>query len=522
MIWGLVLEAAFYMLCIIPELIFALFYIGYQWLANFSKAAVSLVTGKSSNDNNQNDLQKEKDAEDEFAEKVYDNILNWEFTLYKKIKSLLLEDAKEVKDGELVSINGKEINVIDARKTRDKDVFRLLVGFSVTLVSGFVLAVILLWLFLTMNGEAFGFNPPQSLVTWEDEYRDITGINEIEGLDGTGISLCIVDSGIDTSHPDLKNINLMGWNDVINSSPDPYDDDGHGTAMAGIIVADGGLNGIAKNVNLYVAKAINSDGSGTDDGIAEAVDWCVSQDSDIISLSLGGGQGIGGDLFTTDSLEIAVENAIDQGVYVVAAAGNDGENDDGDVSSPGSVENVICVGGVTRLGNLWSGSSEGDNNGRLWPNPILPRNDPDKKPEIIAPGLEVPVLVTGTDSWWGWSSGTSASTAWVSGGLALFLQEYPEFQRNTDSDSTNIEEVKILLSENSQMKNGQSQHDDHFGYGIFRIDSLIDAVDSNSSNIENKIEMRKIPIQKNIFDIFQIERRITASVPPDNSMNAIE
>ena len=373
-----------------------------------------------------------------------------------------------------------------------------------------------------MNGEAFGFNPPQSLVTWEDEYRDITGINEIEGLDGTGISLCIVDSGIDTSHPDLKNINLMGWNDVINSSPDPYDDDGHGTAMAGIIVADGGLNGIAKNVNLYVAKAINSDGSGTDDGIAEAVDWCVSQESDIISLSLGGGQGIGGDLFTTDSLEIAVENAIDQGVYVVAAAGNDGENDDGDVSSPGSVENVICVGGVTRLGNLWSGSSEGDNNGRFFPNPILPRNDPDKKPEIIAPGLEVPVLVTGTDSWWGWSSGTSASTAWVSGGLALFLQEYPEFQRNTDSDSTNIEEVKILLSENSQMKNGQSQHDDHFGYGIFRIDSLIDAVDSNSSNIENKIEMRKIPIQKNIFDIFQIERRITASVPPDNSMNAIE
>ena len=522
MIWGLVLEAAFYMLCIIPELIFALFYIGYQWLSNFSKAAVSLVTGKSSKDKNQNDLQKEKDAEDEFAEKVYDNILNWDFTLYKKIKSLLLEDAKEVKDGELFSINGKEINVIDARKTRDKDVFRLLVGFSVTLVSGFVLAVILLWLFLTMNGEAFGFNPPQSLVTWEDEYRDITGINEIEGLDGTGISLCIVDSGIDTSHPDLKNINLMGWNDVINSSPNPYDDDGHGTAMAGIIVADGGLNGIAKNVDLYVAKAINSDGSGTDDGIAEAVDWCVSQDSDIISLSLGGGQGIGGDLFTTDSLEIAVENAIEQGVYVVAAAGNDGEDDDGDVSSPGSVENVICVGGVTRLGNLWSGSSEGDNNGRFWPNPILPRNDPDKKPEIIAPGLEVPVLMTNSDSWWGWSSGTSASTAWVSGGLALFLQENPDFQRNSNSDETKIEEIKILLSENSQMKDGQSQHDDNFGYGIFRIDTLIQAVNSSSSDTKEGLVKGNTNIERNIFDIFQVERRITASVPPDNSMNAIE
>ena len=146
-------------------------------------------------------------------------------------------------DKEVVFLDGKNvINVINASKTRDEDVFKLLVGFSATLISGFILVVILLWLFITMNGEAFGFSPPQSLITWEDEYKDITGVNEINGLDGSGISLCIVDSGIDTSHPDLEKINLLGWNDVINSSPNPYDDDGHGTAMAGIIVADGGLN----------------------------------------------------------------------------------------------------------------------------------------------------------------------------------------------------------------------------------------------------------------------------------------
>ena len=226
------------------------------------------------------------------------NAFIWIINLFKNLFFSIFSEISEKNEekysdsetsDELIYIDGKhKVNVINASKTRDEDVFKLLVGFSVTLVSAFLLAVVLLWLFITMNGEAFGFNPPQSLVTWEDEYRDITGINEIDGLDGTGISLCIVDSGIDTSHPDLKNINLMGWNDVINSSPNPYDDDGHGTAMAGIIVADGGLNGIAKNVDLYVAKAINSDGSGTDDGIAEAVDWCVSQDSDIISLSLGG------------------------------------------------------------------------------------------------------------------------------------------------------------------------------------------------------------------------------------------
>ena len=492
MIWGVILEFIVY---IFIDIIFAAIwaiimaiYSAFIWIINLFKNLVFSIFSEISEKNEKKGL-----------------------------------DSKSENSDELIYVDGKHtVNVINASKTRDEDVFKLLVGFSVTLVSAFVLAVVLLWLFITMNGGAFGFSPPQSLVTWEDEYKDMTGINNIEGLDGTGISLCIVDSGIDTSHPDLENIKLLGWNDVINSSPNPYDDDGHGTAMAGIIVADGGLNGIAKNVDLYIAKAINSDGSGTDDGIAEAVDWCVSQDSDIISLSLGGGQGIGGDLFTTDSLEIAVENAIEQGVYVVAAAGNDGEDDDGDVSSPGSVENVICVGGVTRLGNLWSGSSEGDNNGRWWPNPILPRNDPDKKPEIIAPGLEVPVLMTNSDSWWGWSSGTSASTAWVSGGLALFLQEYPDFQRNSDSDETKIEEIKILLSENSQMKNGQNQHDDNFGYGIFRIDSLIDAVNSSSSDTKEDREMEKIIIERNIFDIFQVERRMTANVPPDNSMNAIE
>ena len=492
MIWGVILEFIVY---IFIDIIFAAIwaiimaiYSAFIWIINLFKNLVFSIFSEISEKNEKKGL-----------------------------------DSKSENSDELIYVDGKHtVNVINASKTRDEDVFKLLVGFSVTLVSAFVLAVVLLWLSITMNGGAFGFSPPQSLVTWEDEYKDMTGINSIEGLDGTGISLCIVDSGIDTSHPDLENIKLLGWNDVINSSPNPYDDDGHGTAMAGIIVADGGLNGIAKNVDLYVAKAINSDGSGTDDGIAEAVDWCVSQDSDIISLSLGGGQGIGGDLFTTDSLEIAVENAIEQGVYVVAAAGNDGEDDDGDVSSPGSVENVICVGGVTRLGNLWSGSSEGDNNGRLWPNPILPRNDPDKKPEIIAPGLEVPVLMTNSDSWWGWSSGTSASTAWVSGGLALFLQENPDFQRNSNSDETKIEEMKILLSENSQMKDGQSQHDDNFGYGIFRIDTLIKAVNSSSSDTKEDLVKGNINIERNIFDIFQVERRITASVPPDNSMNAIE
>ena len=443
---------------------------------------------------------------------------------FSEIPTNLVSDDISEEEGDSIEDSNSPMWESNTKPTNNADdAIKIVVGVSLTLITTFVFAVVILWAVSTIGGTILGLNPPQALVTWEDEYRDITGINSVENLDGTGVTLCIVDSGINIEHPDLANINLIGWKDVINTMQTPYDDDGHGTAMAGIIVADGGLNGVSKNVDLLIAKAIDDTGSGTDDGIAEAVNWCTTEGADIISLSLGGAQGFGSSIITTDSLETAVENAIENGVYVVAAAGNDGgENDDGDVSSPGSVDDVICVGGITRLGNLWVGSSEGDNNGNIWP-PKLPRNDPDKKPEIVAPGHEVPVLVFNAESWWGWSSGTSASTAWVSGALALFLEEYPEYQRNSNSDSSKVEEIKELISLNSQMKESQNQHDDKFGYGILRIDLLIESIDNSSDdNAVSKNYKHKENAKNNIFDIFQMERRMTASVPPDNSANAIE
>ena len=122
---------------------------------------------------------------------------------------------------------------------------------------------------------------------------------------------------------------IYGWKDFVNQQAEPYDDEGHGTAMAGIIVSNNGLIGNAPGVSLLVAKAISDEGTGSDQIISESVDWCVMNNADIISLSLGGAQGFGSGIFTTDSLEQSVEQALDQGVYVVAAAGNDGEDDDG-------------------------------------------------------------------------------------------------------------------------------------------------------------------------------------------------
>jgi len=297
-----------------------------------------------------------------------------------------------------------------------------------------------------------------------------------DALDGTGVTVCIVDSGIDMSHEDLDGLALAGWKDFVNQRSEPYDDEGHGTAMAGILVADGWIEGMATGVDLLVAKALGSDGSGDDSLVAEAVDWCVAQGADIISLSLGGAPGILP--FNTgtgrDSGEASAD-AIEEGVLVVAAAGNDGtDDDDRDVAHPSSERDVISVGGVTPTRESWSGSSKGENDGSILPLPvILPRSDPNKKPELVAPGQGVPVLTT--DGAWGLADGTSASTVYVTGALALLLEQRPDLQADSDSSSQDtVATIKTWLMESVVPQEGQSGHDDRYGYGLLHMEALIE------------------------------------------------
>jgi len=400
-----------------------------------------------------------------------------------------------------------------------KDALGIVIGASAAIIVLLSVAVVMLWVWAEIEDVNIG-GPPSALLTWESEYRKLTGLDDVQG-DGAGVILCIVDSGIDMGHPDFKNLELAGWLDAIDGATQPYDDEGHGTAMAGIVVAQDGLEGNAPGVSLLVAKAIGEEGTGDDVQIAEAVDWCVDNQADIISLSLGGDQGFGSGFLSSDALEESVEDAIDEGVFVVAAAGNDGEDDDGDVESPGSVEDVICVGGITRTGSIWTGSSEGDNNGRIWPNPILPRDDPDKKPEIVAPAHEVPILMAGgmdNGAWWGWSSGTSAATAWVSGALAIVLEANPEMQREGDSGGPSaVAQMKSVIMQNSQMQEGQSEHDNHYGYGHLRVDLWVQAL-GNESTVVVLDEQRagQSGFVHAIFNELQA-RRSTANVPPVSS-----
>ena len=287
----------------------------------------------------------------------------------------------------------------------------------------------------------------------------------------------LVDSGIMLDHKDLDSFNVVLWKDFIQSKSTPYDDNGHGTSMAGILVADGWMKGIAPQVDLLVAKALGKDGSGSDEVVAEAIDWCAENDADIISLSLGGAPDLlPFDIGTGRGSDEATNDAIDLGIFVVAAAGNDGgANDDGDVSNPCGERLVICVGGVTQSGEHWIGSSTGDNNGRIVPLPLLaPRSDPHKKPELVAPAEKVAVI--NYEGSWSLVDGTSAATVYVTGAIALLLQQNPELADATSSSNT--EQVKDWIEQSVTPQDGQTGHDDDYGYGLLQIQALLDAANA--------------------------------------------
>lgn len=337
-----------------------------------------------------------------------------------------------------------------------------------------MLIISVFWMINYVGEEGiFSLRPSVEAMNYQETYGEMIQLDEVS-LDGTGISVCIVDSGIDLTHPDLSEFNLAGWRDFISSGTEPYDDNGHGTSMAGILVADGWIEGVAPKVDLYVAKALDGiNGQGSDETVAQAIDWCVEQNVNIISLSLGGAPGIlPFNPFSGRDSGDAANDAIDQGIVVVAAAGNDGGgDDDGDVAHPSSEQMVISVGGVTLSEGHWSGSSIGDNDGSLFPL-LLPRQDPHKKPEIVAPAESVPVI--NNQNSWSIVDGTSAATVFVTGAIALLLENTPELSSNNgQADSETVSQIKQLILNSVKAQDGQEGHDDNYGYGLLQINDLI-------------------------------------------------
>jgi subtilisin len=231
-----------------------------------------------------------------------------------------------------------------------------------------------------------------------------------DGTTGDGAHVAIIDTGIDSDHPDLVD-NLGSGKAYVeagtnadgsscsgngNTLYEPWDDDNdHGTHCAGTVAAvdnSKGVIGIAPGVTMHAIKALACDGTGYLSDIAAGVEYTTNQGWDVASLSLGASSGY-------STLRDACQYATDQGVLVVAAAGNDGPCTDC-VSYPAKYDSVVAVSATDSSDELASFSSTG------------PEID------IAAPGASVPSTVPGGYAYF---SGTSMACPHVSGVGGLLM-----------------------------------------------------------------------------------------------------
>jgi subtilisin family serine protease len=218
------------------------------------------------------------------------------------------------------------------------------------------------------------------------------------GIDGTGVKVAILDTGIDMDNPELKDSYLGGYNFVSNSSI-PEDDSGHGTHVAGIITSNGidaNSKGVAPGAGIYVYKVCNSNGECYEDDVLAGIEAAVSSGAKVMSMSMGGGN-ITADNCDSETLPAKVNWAVSQGVTAVVTAGNDGSG----VASPGCASGAIAVGAVDSSNNVPSWSGKG------------------KALDIVAPGVDIYSTLIGG---YGSMTGTSMATPHVTGVVALLLQ----------------------------------------------------------------------------------------------------
>lgn len=273
---------------------------------------------------------------------------------------------------------------------------------------------------------------------WGNQYN-LAAIHAPQGwaLD-TGavwVTIAIVDSGVDLTHPDLFVRILPGY-DFVNNDAIAQDDNGHGTHVAAIAAASSnnavGISGVNWGANILPVKVLNASGNGTYANVAAGIVWATDHGAQVINLSLGGAS-------PSFVLNDAVNYAYQRGVILVASTGNAGISG---VLYPAAYDPVIAVG-ATDSTNSWAGFSN-----------FGPEVD------VVAPGVNIYSAYPGGG--YGYRSGTSMSTPHVSG-LAAILWGIP------GNGPVNIR----TIIEGTAHDLGNPGWDEYFGYGIIQMDAAI-------------------------------------------------
>ncbi|MEU0002981.1 S8 family serine peptidase [Streptomyces sp. NPDC006314] len=242
------------------------------------------------------------------------------------------------------------------------------------------------------------------------------------GYTGKGVKVAVLDTGVDATHPDLKDQVIEARN--FTTAADATDHFGHGTHVASIVAGTGAKSGgkykgVAPDAKILNGKVLDDTGSGDDSGILAGMEWAASQGAAVINLSLGGY-----DTPEVDPLEAEVNKlSAEKGVLFAIAAGNEGPQS---IGSPGSADAALTVGAVDKKDKLADFSSTGPRAG-----------DGAIKPDVTAPGVDITAAaakgsvidqeVGEKPEGYLTISGTSMATPHVAGAAAILKQEHPDW-----------------------------------------------------------------------------------------------
>jgi subtilisin family serine protease len=285
---------------------------------------------------------------------------------------------------ELASLSEIDANVIGVASTRSAAAIAALRAFPGVR-------------YAQLDGRAYALGTPNDAF-WPQEWsEEITHAPQAWALTTGSPSVVVaeVDTGVDPTHPDLAGRVLTGFN-FVDSNTNASDDNGHGTAVAGVIAAQGnnhiGTAGYCWQCRLLPIKVLGSDGSGFDSNVAEGILWGVDHGAKVINASLGS--------LTDDfTLAAAAQYAAAHNVLLVAAAGNDGS---ATLDYPAALPDVLSVGASDQNDQPYSFSNTGA--------------------DLAAPGENV---TSGLDGSYVSFLGTSSAAPVVSGIAALGFAAAP-------------------------------------------------------------------------------------------------
>lgn len=307
----------------------------------------------------------------------------------------------------------------------------------------------------------------------QDQFGFTGDLDNIRGnYSGNDVVVAVIDSGINSQHPDLAG-KVIGWHDYVNGQSQPYDDNGHGTHVAGVIAGTGSVNsklrGVAYEAALVGLKVVGADGTGPTSVIAQAVDDVIANRGQfnirILNMSIAGSGSSNG----KDALALVCNRAVSSGITVVVAAGNDGP-EARTISSPAAANSVITVGAGADIGEFGFYLAEFSSRG--------PTADGRTKPDLWGPGVNV--RSPAGNSGYSDVDGTSFAAPFVSGVVALMLDANPGLRPAT---------IKSILT-STAMKWGPNRNNEA-GFGRLQAYQAI----ARAAGITRNLNPPKVPTE---------------------------